>query len=73
MPILTATRSPAAVTAAWSDLAGRGDRAGHPSSDVARVRDLWTHTDLGTFPGSFTATLPPHGARLLRVRFECWR
>lgn len=46
------------VTANWSD-------AGFSGS--ATVRDLWTHTDLGTFTGSFAATLNPHASRLLHV------
>jgi hypothetical protein len=31
------------------------------------VRDLWSHTDLGTFSNSFSATLNTHGSRLLKV------
>jgi hypothetical protein len=34
----------------------------------AVVRDLWSHKDLGTFNGSFSRTLPQHGAGLYRVR-----
>jgi hypothetical protein len=50
--------STANVTANWSDLGFTGS---------ATVRDLWSHTDLGTSGGSFTASLPSHGSRLLRV------
>lgn len=47
------------VTAKWSDIGLDGS---------ATVRDLWTHKDLGTAKGSFTASdLPIHGARLLKV------
>jgi hypothetical protein len=30
------------------------------------LRDLWQHSDLGTFTGNFTAPVPPHGVVLLR-------
>ncbi len=32
-----------------------------------QVRDLWSHEDVGEFKGSFSATLPPHGAGLYRM------
>ena len=51
--------APATVTADWSDLGAHG-RSG-------RVRDLWTHQNLGVADGGFSATLPAHGSRLLRV------
>ena len=31
------------------------------------VRDLWKKIDIGTFSGSFSATLPPHGAGLFKI------
>jgi alpha-galactosidase len=35
---------------------------------AATVRDLWNHTDLGSFNGSYTASsVPSHGAVMLRV------
>jgi hypothetical protein len=52
--------APATVTANWSDLGIAPNRR-------AAVRDLWTHTDLGTFAAAFDATVPAHGARLLHV------
>lgn len=36
-------------------------------SGTAAVRDLWARTDLGSFTGRFSTTLPAHGAALLRV------
>lgn len=33
----------------------------------ARVRDLWAHADLGTFTGRFSATVPAHGAVMVRI------
>ncbi|MEV6007916.1 ricin-type beta-trefoil lectin domain protein [Streptomyces sp. NPDC051976] len=50
--------STADVTATWSDLGFTGSAA---------VRDVWSRTDLGTSSGSFTASLPSHGSRLLKV------
>jgi chitodextrinase len=50
--------SAATVTANWSDLGLTG---------TASVHDLWSHANLGAANGSFSATLPSHGARLLRI------
>ncbi|HEY5004970.1 MAG TPA: RICIN domain-containing protein [Ktedonobacteraceae bacterium] len=46
------------VTANWSNFGFSGS---------ATVRDLWSHTNLGTFNGSFSATLNTHASRLLKV------
>lgn len=35
-----------------------------------RVRDLWSHEDLGSFEPGFEAIVPWHGARLFRVAVE---
>ena len=48
----------ATVTANWSDLGFSGS---------ASVRDLWSHSNLGNFNGSFSATLNGHASRLLTV------
>ena len=35
---------------------------------AATVRDLWSHTNLGTFSGSYTASsVPSHGVVMLKV------
>ena len=50
----------ASITAQWSAL-------GIPTG-AATVRDLWNHTDLGSFTGSYTAsTVPSHGVVMLKV------
>ena len=36
-------------------------------SGPARVRDLWAHADLGSFTDRFSATVPAHGAVMVRV------
>ncbi len=46
------------VTARWSELGLSGKLA---------VRDLWQQKDLGTAEGSFSATVPSHGAVLLKI------
>ncbi len=52
--------SPASITAQWSAI-------GIPAG-MATVRDLWSHTDLGTFADSYTAvSVPSHGVFLVRV------
>jgi len=51
--------STATVTANWNDLGISGS---------ASVRDLWSHSNLGTVSGSFSASLPSHGSRLLTIK-----
>jgi alpha-galactosidase len=48
---------PAKISVSLSDV-GLGAKA--------KVRDLWTHKDLGTVDGEFTATINSHGAGLYR-------
>jgi alpha-galactosidase len=50
--------STANVTANWSNLGFSGS---------ATVRDLWSHSNLGTFSNSFGASLNSHASRLLKV------
>ncbi len=50
--------SSANVTANWNSLGFQG---------MATVRDLWSHTNLGTSANSFSATLNAHASRLLKV------
>ncbi len=50
----------ASITATWSAI-------GIPAGP-ATVRDLWSHTDLGSFDDSYTATsVPSHGVVLLKI------
>jgi alpha-galactosidase len=49
---------PAQVTARWSDLGLTGPQP---------VRDLWQKKDLGTFNDAFKATVPRHGAVLVKI------
>ena len=46
------------VAVKWSDLNLKG---------AHKVRDLWRQADLGKFSGSYQATVPSHGAALVRV------
>jgi len=50
--------STATVSVTWSQLGFSGS---------AGVHDLWSHADLGTMASGFSASLPSHGSRLLRV------
>jgi alpha-galactosidase len=50
--------STATVSVNWSSLGFSG---------AASVRDLWSHTNLGTVTNSFSATLNTHASRLLKV------
>ena len=36
-------------------------------SGPATVRDLWGHQNLGSLSGQFSATLPAHGSRMLKI------
>jgi alpha-galactosidase len=50
----------ASITVQWSTL-------GIPAG-AAAVRDLWSHTDLGSFTASYTAaSVPSHGVVMLKV------
>jgi alpha-galactosidase len=46
------------VTAKWSDLGITGSQP---------VRDLWRRKDLGVFDGEFSASIPAHGAVLIKI------
>jgi alpha-galactosidase len=48
----------AGVSASWTDLGVTGTQL---------VRDLWQQRDLGTFSNNFTASVPAHGAVLVKV------
>ncbi len=49
---------PAQVEARWEDLGIRGPQL---------VRDLWLQKDLGVYRGVFQATVPAHGAVLVKI------
>jgi alpha-galactosidase len=52
--------SAASITVQWSAI-------GIPTG-AATVRDLWSHTDLGSFTGSYTASsVPSHGVTMIKV------
>jgi alpha-galactosidase len=51
--------SAASITLNWTNI---GLQTG-----TATVRDLWSHTDLGTFTNSFTTNVPADGTVMLRV------
>jgi alpha-galactosidase len=59
--LLNRTGSSASITLEWGKL--------QIPTGSATVRDLWTHTDLGTFTGSYAVmSIPSHGIVVLKVR-----
>jgi len=40
---------------------------GYPAGLKAVVRDLWSHKDLGTFSGTYSAVVPSHGVVFLKI------
>jgi hypothetical protein len=57
--LLNRTAQSAPMTVRWTDTGLTGA--------AARVRDAWAKADLGSFAGSYTATVPAHGSMLLSV------
>ncbi|MBN2440051.1 MAG: alpha-galactosidase [Spirochaetales bacterium] len=50
--------STATITALWGDIGLSGS---------ASVRDLWVHSDLGSFNASYSASVQAHGVKVLRI------
>src|SRR5213075_2763805 len=46
------------ITVPWWSLRLKG---------TAKVRNVWTHTDVGSFDRQFSATVPAHGAVMVRI------
>lgn len=57
--LLNTSASARAIGVRWQDLGLSGP---------LRVRDLWSHRDLGVVPSGYAVTLPAHAAALLLVR-----
>jgi len=49
------------ITVTWEQI-------GIPVTTQATVRDLWARADLGTFRGSFSATVNPHAVVMVKVK-----
>jgi len=43
------------------------DQIGYPVHLSAKVRDLWAHTDAGSFSGSYTANVPSHTVVMVKI------
>ncbi len=56
--LLNRSASAASITVNWSDIGLSGS---------ATVRDLWARADLGSFSGSYTASVPSHGVVLVKI------
>ena len=53
--------TPLEITASFADIPGLS------SATKAQVRDLWLHQDMGTFTGSYTALVDPHGVVMITL------
>jgi alpha-galactosidase len=53
------TTASADITVTWTSLG--------LTASSATARDLWSHTDLGSIPTQYTATVPSHGVVMLKV------
>ena len=51
----------AEVTALWTDI-------GYPPHLTAKVRDLWSHKDLGNLSEKFSAEVPSHGVVMVTIK-----
>ncbi len=59
--LLNRSTTPHEITVRWADL-------GYPEHIRASARDLWQHKDLGTFSGSYSATVPGHSVVMITVK-----
>ena len=57
--LLNRTSSTANISVNWSDIG--------LATGSAQVRDLWAHSTLGNFSNSYTASVPSHGAAMLKI------
>jgi len=51
---------PATITVPWTEI-------GLPATTTATARDLWAHASLGTFTGSYSATVPAYGVSMVKL------
>jgi alpha-galactosidase len=58
--LLNRDTTAASVTVSWPEI-------GYPAGLEAVVRDLWAHHDGGRMRGRYTATVPGHGAVMVRI------
>jgi alpha-galactosidase len=50
-----------------SEIGVTWEQIGYPGHLSAKVRDLWEHKDLGSFTGSYKATVAPHSVVMVTV------
>jgi alpha-galactosidase len=58
--LLNRSDAPSQITVSWTDI-------GYPQSLSISARDLWAGKDLGAMKGSYSATVPSHGAVVVRL------
>jgi alpha-galactosidase len=52
---------------AESDISVTWEQIAYPNHLSAKVRDLWTHKDLGAFTGGYSTKVAPHSVAMLKV------
>jgi alpha-galactosidase len=53
--------------ASESDVSVSWEQIGYPNHLPAKVRDLWTRKDLGSFTGTYSAKVPFHSVAMLKI------
>jgi len=53
-------KSESEVSVNWEEIA-------YPSHITAKVRDLWAHTDIGSFTGAYSAKVGPHSVAMVKI------
>ncbi|MGC2764742.1 MAG: glycoside hydrolase family 27 protein [Candidatus Acidiferrum sp.] len=53
--------------ASETDVSVSWEQIGYPNHLPVKVRDLWTHKDLGSFTGTYSAKVPSHSVAMLKI------
>jgi alpha-galactosidase len=53
--------------ASETDVSVSWEQIGYPNHLPVKVRDLWTHKDLGSFTGTYSARVPSHSVAMLKI------
>jgi alpha-galactosidase len=56
------------ISATTADVSVTAEKLGISKS--MKVRDLWSHTDLGSFETIFSASLPSHGSGMYKIEYD---
>jgi alpha-galactosidase len=50
-----------------SDFNVSWEQIGYPNHLPAKVRDLWSHKDAGSFTGNYSAKVPAHSVVMVKI------